>query len=154
MAVWRLQCINRESGAESEEVVEAESQQDAISAVNQRGLMVGKADRIAGPPPSPSVAERNAPKRTARPALPAGLRSRRSLKEGRALAVIGSLVMLFAGLAMDTAVNGVINIGLLAKRDVTMVIGGLFLIGGLLVVTIARASLDLSSIDGVHAQEG
>ena len=46
MKEWHLECVDRVTGAESHEVVTAETEAEAFAQVDKRGLMVAKVKRI------------------------------------------------------------------------------------------------------------
>lgn len=106
---WIAQCVNRETGVESIETVEAGTEQYARVRLSEQGFLVRSMTDIEEPP-----TEANG----------TGL-----LVWGMIVMIAGIGVMLF-GVAMDTSLDGTQNLGLLLDRMACVVIGcTLFLAG-------------------------
>jgi hypothetical protein len=74
---------------------------------------------------------------------------------GRVLIAIGALVMLYAQLAMPTALPGadIVNIGLMSERQNTLILGGLFFLAGIVLFAVFKMKQTKEDTEIEEAQQ-
>lgn len=135
MKTWELLCVNRETGAESQERIQAASEDAAMKIAADRGLMVAKIkDAGPAPKPAPSHWKYHVGENAGTALLYIG---------GGLLATIGAFAI-GVGMGMDTTVSNLDlgarthNIGLLNMQTCTVIAGSALFLGGVILLGVAR----------------